>query len=224
MTIARYAIPWKPFHKQIRARVENEPLLRISAAPTDVFVLDFDGVIADSAYEVNSAGLSAAQTRWPTVSFADSDRILKGLAKTRPRLVRGYESMVMARLIAESDDNIDEILQETWATPDGLLHRSLHAWQEDSEDLNILFEKIRSERILADEDAWLKLVPLYDGIADALRECGYPFYIASSKRGDRLTKLLNAPPLNLQVDNDSPRVFSDLIPPNEKKIEALQYV
>lgn len=50
-----------------------------------------------------------------------------------------------------------------------------------------------------------------------------PFYVASSKRRDRLVRLLNAH-LCLGLEPDSPRMLAGLIPPNERKIEALRAI
>jgi len=82
-----------------------------AAAPTDVFVLDYDGVISDSQHEVSSAGVAAAEQQWPSVfqalssSASERQRVLAGVAASRPRLVKGYESMVMARIILENPQN-----------------------------------------------------------------------------------------------------------------------
>lgn len=201
--------------------------LTARAGPSDVFVLDYDGVMADSQIEVSSAGLLAAEQHWPS-AFADLNdetrkALLAGIAAARPRLVKGFESMVMARLIHEDATNLDKILRGTpdWDAPGGLLRRSLEAWNEPEGPLLERFERLRGDRVASDPAAWVALSPLYSGIADALADCSSPFYICSSKRGDRLIRLLNAQ-LNLQLDEDSPRVLSSLIPPNEKKIEALR--
>ena len=197
------------------------------AGPSDVFVLDYDGVIADSQHEVSSAGLLAAEQQWPSIfpNLTDATRneLLAAIAAARPRLVKGYESMMMARLIHENPANLNKILNGTpdWDAPGGLLQRSLDAWEEDDHVLAEKFERLRAGRVAADAAEWVALSPLYSGVGDALADCPAPFYICSSKRGDRLLRLLNAQ-LNLQLDESSPRVLSSLIPPNEKKIEALR--
>lgn len=72
-------------------------------------------------------------------------------------------------------------------------------------------------------ESWLSLNPLYPGVAAALADSPYPFYIASSKAARRLVPLLNAC-LGMEVDELSPRLFASLIPPNEMKIDALRCV
>lgn len=78
-----------------------------AAGPNDVFVLDFDGVLCDSEREVSTSAFEACRQLWPQQfgSLADSERarVMEGLRAARPRLVKGFEAMVMARLILEDD-------------------------------------------------------------------------------------------------------------------------
>lgn len=199
-------------------------------APTisDVYVLDFDGVLCDSQREVSTAGLASAMLRWPDafrgIDDERKEHVLRGLAQTRPRLVRGYESMVMARMIWESEENIGKIVASNWESGDeSLLSRTLRAWNESEEELTTIFEKYRASRMKDSSDKWIALNPLYPGVAEAVRDCRDPFYICSSKRSDRLYPLLNVL-LQLGVEEGSPRIFAGLIPPTERKIDALQQI
>jgi hypothetical protein len=199
-----------------------------AAAPTstDVFVLDYDGVIADSQMEVSSAGIAAAELQWPEIfKNGEKAKLLAGVAQARPRLVKGYESMIMARIIHEDQNGVEKILNGTprWDADGGLLQKSLAAWHVEEQSLQDVFEAYRAERMSTDFEAWIALNPLYDGIADAIADCTAPFYICSSKRGDRLVALLNAQ-FDLNVTEDIPRVLASLIPPNEKKAEALRNI
>lgn len=81
---------------------------------------------ADSEPEVSASALAAACTRWPRqfAGLADSsgasgsskqrDELMAGLRKTRPVLVRGYESMVMARLLLEEGPGCAEAILQDW--------------------------------------------------------------------------------------------------------------
>ncbi|KAH7624073.1 hypothetical protein NADE_008885 [Nannochloris sp. 'desiccata'] len=203
-----------------------------AAAPTDVFVLDYDGVIADSQLEVSTAGVAAAEQQWPSIfqdlnlNASERQRVLAGVAAARPRLVKGYESMVMARMVLENpQDGVEKILYGTpnWDAPSGLLQTTLAAWNEQEQPLQAVFEAYRSNRMSTSPQGWVALIPLYEGIAEAIADCTSPFYICSSKRGDRLVHLLNAQ-LNLDITEESPRVLASLIPPNEMKVKALRNV
>lgn len=190
------------------------------AGPEDVFVIDFDGVLADTQMEVMSAGFEVARARWPGLFTGQSDsEMLSNLSKVRPKLVKGFESAIMARLIAEDESNVAAILSsDAWET--AMVSQCLESWDESAEDLSSAFEAWRRDRIENDFESWLKLNPLYPGIKEAVDDCPYPFYIASSKARDRLIPLVNAL-LCLGVEADSPRVSAGLIPPNEMKRDAL---
>ncbi len=70
-----------------------------SLSSTDVFVLDFDGVVGDSAREVCGSGYAAAAARWPALfPAADAPRVLAALASCRPRLVEGEFSSSLGSL------------------------------------------------------------------------------------------------------------------------------
>lgn len=104
-----------------------------------------------------------------------------------------------------------------------LLERTLEAWGEGGgAALAAAFESHRAAQMAAAPDGWRALNPLYPGVDDALRACPYPFYIASSKAASRLVPLLRAS-LGMEVEVGSPRIFASLIPPNERKIEALRW-
>lgn len=90
-----------------------------------MFALDFDGVLVDSEPEVSSAAVEAAisfDPAWRTAMLGEAEAeeekeqgagahrrrrkvlLLDALKRTRPVLVRGYEAVVMARLLAEEID------------------------------------------------------------------------------------------------------------------------
>ncbi|KAL4448327.1 hypothetical protein ABPG75_005546 [Micractinium tetrahymenae] len=229
---ARPPPPLLTFPTQWRRRVEQRQACRrqrlVAAAtgpPSDVFVLDYDGVICDSEHEVSTSALEACCQHWPhlfgSLSDAERQRVRRGLRATRPRLIKGWEALVMARLVLEDDSNVQRILHD-W---EPLLERTLAAWGKgDGAALAAAFESHRSAQMSgAAAERWLALNPLYPGVGEALRACPYPFYIASSKASSRLVTLLRAG-LGMEVEEGSPRIFASLIPPNEKKIAALREI
>lgn len=223
----------KRCHGLVRAR--TFPCTRNNAAsthhqyPDDVFVIDFDGVLCDSVHEVMSAGMECAQERWPEV-FSNSggveEHVWESLCRVRPRLVKGYESMLMARILVEQGVQGEETILscEEWAgTAQGMVQQMLDRYDCTESELERFFESWRMRRIENDVEGWMNLNPLYAGVKDALDDCQSPFYIASSKSGKRLIPLLNHC-LDMKVDEDSPRVFSGLIPPNPLKLGVLETV
>ncbi|PSC70318.1 hypothetical protein C2E20_6217 [Micractinium conductrix] len=197
-----------------------------TACPSDVFVLDFDGVVVDSEVEVSTSALGACAGYWPQL-FGEGQlaerlrqRVRADLRATRPRLINGWEALVMARLVLEDQGSVARILAD-W---EPLLETTLAAWGEgDGGGLSAAFEAHRAAQLAADADSFVALNPLYPGVADALQESPYPYYIASSKAAGRLVTLLCAS-LGLDIDTASPRLFAGLIPPNERKIAALRAI
>lgn len=63
---------------------------------------------------------------------------------------------------------------------------------------------------------------LYPGIYEALRSCDLPWYIASSKAPQRVSPLLWSL-LGVDLGPESPRLLTGLIPPTQRKIEALRW-
>lgn len=220
-------VPARGVFKQESSRSVYASSRLPSSIPEDVFVIDFDGVLADTQMEVMSAGLQCAMEVWPAAFRGNSTHdVMEGLRQVRPKLVKGYESVVMARMLAEDlEKNVDFILHsDCWADPEtGVVSRMLNMYGKKPGELESIFEAWRMNRIENNFEEWLLLNPLYDGIQNALADCRAPFYIASSKAGNRLIPLLNAL-LNMNVDEDSPRVFAGLIPPNELKLEVLETV
>jgi hypothetical protein len=181
--------------------------------------LHIDSVICDSEPEVSTSALEAAEAHWPNLfsglSSSERERVRAGLKAVRPRLIAGWESMVMARLVLESDANVGAVLA-SWPSP--LLPDALAAWGDDAASISAAFEAQRG-RIMA-TDAWLHLNKLYPGVKEALEASPFPYYIASSKKASRLVSLLNLH-LNLGIDEQSPRLFASLQPP---KLDALREI
>eukprot|EP00798_Chlamydomonas_sp_ICE-L_P015748 gene15748-21870_t len=120
-----------PCHRTAR------PNLTVRAGPSDVFVLDFDGVLVDSEPEVSAAAFMAAADRWP-------------------QLASGLES----------------------------------------------------------NKATLR--PL-------MKKCRPVLYIAASKQGSRVSALLGHL-FDLDIPEDSPRLFSSLLPPETAKADTLSKI
>ena len=58
------------------------------------------------------------------------------------------------------------------------------------------------------------------GIKETLVYCPFPYYVASSKRADRISTVLKG--MGIDIPADSPRILSGLRPnQSQKKVEAL---
>lgn len=71
------------------------------------------------------------------------------------------------------------------------------------------------------QHAWVHRNQLYAGIYEALHTCSYPWYVASSKAAHRVSSLMSSL-LGIQMEPSSPRLMAGLLPPSERKIEALR--
>lgn len=129
---------------------------------------------------MSASALAAAAARWPQLfdGLAPERRadLAAGLRQTRPVLVRGYESMVMARLLLEEGPGCADRILSGW---EPLLQASLESWGEDWETLQAGFEAQRAEWLASDRAAWLALNQPYAGMVDALADCQQPVYFAS---------------------------------------------
>ncbi|KXZ55807.1 hypothetical protein GPECTOR_2g1357 [Gonium pectorale] len=140
----------------------------------------------------------------------------------RPVLVRGFESMVMLRLLLrdpECPNTLGAILHR-WPEE---LDRALSEWGESAEELNKVFEAVRNDWMNNRTESWMALQVPYEGVSEPLRASPFPVYIVSSKAGHRVSALSQAV-LGLDLPPDSPRLFSSLLPPEEKKAEALGHI
>ena len=71
------------------------------------------------------------------------------------------------------------------------------------------------------QDEWVKRHVMYPGLQETLKSCKYPWYVVTSRAKHRTLKLIDAL-LDMQWPEDTPRLYSKMLPPNEKKIETLQ--
>lgn len=196
-----------------------------SAAPTDVFVLDFDGVIVDSEPEVTMSGYTAAAQYWPEVfnglSPEEEQTLKAGLRSVRPVLVKGFECMILARMLREDPGRVEEIL-ESW---EHLLPQMIEKYGLNEGEMKKYFEQHRNTIMTGpgSSEMWMQLNQPYAGVKELLQTAPFPFYIASSKAAHRISAICKDA-LGLDIPADSPRMFAALLPPNEAKIQALKTI
>lgn len=172
--------------------------------------------------ELSASAYDAAVERWPGVMAATPrSAVLAGMRRGRPRIIAGYEALVMARLMAEvgEEAGADKVLDGDWPgrTVDGLLA----SWGEQAPDLAAFFEAHRTAAA-ADEEAWLARNSPYPGVASALRETAMPWYVVSSKSAARVALLMRGClGQGAGFEVGGPRVRAGLQPPDEAKPAAI---
>lgn len=132
---------------------------------TKIYALDFDGVICDSAVETATAGWMVARQLWSDMPEALPKDLLSRFRQVRPVMETGYEAVLIMRLLFEGMDS-DTLI-------DGFHHQieALMIRDELNEDeLKEIFGHTRDEWIADDFASWIKMNPLFDGVADKLQQ------------------------------------------------------
>ncbi|KAJ9513326.1 hypothetical protein QJQ45_001355 [Haematococcus lacustris] len=152
-----------------------------SALQRHCIVLDFDGVLLDSEGEVTQAALNTAGRRWPhlfsNLSSAQLEQLADDMRRVRPVLVRGYEALVMARLLLEDSGAVQSML-DGWGR---MLPAAIARWGEDSDDMATQFEAERNAWMTERSGSWLALHAPYPGVQQAYAACPFPLFLATSK-------------------------------------------
>ena len=129
-------------------------------------VLDFDGVICDSAPENAATAWHVCQFLWPEdfPSGAVPESAIRRFCAVRPYMETGYQAILMTRLMQENAP------EEQYT--DGLADwqpRNLARLGLTKPELQKLFGAERDRWIAADLPGWLSYNRYYDGAAQVLR-------------------------------------------------------
>jgi phosphoglycolate phosphatase-like HAD superfamily hydrolase len=153
----------------------------------DVFALDFDGVLCDSAGETAISAWRAARAVWSDWPSTDpTDAWVERFRRLRPVLETGYEAVVLARLMQENLAD-QEILARFRALCEALLAQ--HSLSR--EVLTQLFGRTRDEWIEHDPGGWLLHQRFYPGVLETLCEAmSYsPVFVLTTKQ-ERFIRML----------------------------------
>lgn len=100
----------------------------------------------------------------------------------------------------------------------------LREWGMSAPELAARFDAQRMHQATNHFDDWAACQVIYHpDMQRALQMCRFPVFFASSKGALRISMLLRCK-FALDVPPDSPRLFAGLLPPNERKLQALVYV
>lgn len=130
-----------------------------------LYALDFDGVICDSAVETGITGWKVASQLWQDMPKQTPSDMIDRFRQVRPVMETGYEAILIMRLLFEG------------ASPQSLLDNFTDAIQAiieqkqlNTDQLKQLFGDTRDHWISHDIDDWIAMNPLFDGVADKLRQ------------------------------------------------------
>jgi phosphoglycolate phosphatase-like HAD superfamily hydrolase len=155
----------------------------------DIYVLDFDGVICDSAIETGISGWKAASQIWPDMPTEIPDpSLLNQFRCVRPILETGYEAILIIRLLYLGQ-SVNAIMADYAQKTKSLLIESNH----DITFLKQLFGRTRDEWIATDLDDWIQKNPLFPGMAEKLQQLTSrkTWYIVTTKQ-ERFVKQILA--------------------------------
>jgi len=137
----------------------------VIAIENPIYLLDFDGVICDSAVETAMTAWKAAQTLWDDMQSQHLPKcMIEQFRRIRPLLEIGYEAILIIRLLYQGQ------------TPEKICQHYHSAIQTliKNEQLNIsklkqLFGQTRDTWIQHNADDWLAHNPLFIGLAAQLK-------------------------------------------------------
>lgn len=184
--------------------------------PYDVFAVDFDGVLCDTAAEMGVSAWHAGRQIWTTWEGPEPpSEYLSRFLNLRPLLETGFQSILLMHLIhiGVDDETIRLQFQE-------LCTRLLEETGYSTVELVRLFGQARDTWIDRDLDDWLSRHRFYPGIIEsfATRVETEPVFILTTKSERFVRTLLNSRGIHLPADH----IFGlDAGKPKEEVLELL---
>ncbi len=130
-----------------------------------LYALDFDGVICDSAVETSITGWKVASQLWHEMPTETPSDMIELFRQVRPVMETGYEAILIMRLLFKG------------MTPQSLLNNFANAIENiitreqlSTDQLKQHFGETRDYWINDNLDDWIAMNPLFDGVADKLRQ------------------------------------------------------
>ena len=155
-----------------------------------IYALDFDGVICDSAIETGITGWKAARELWTDMSAPLPPQELIDLFRfVRPIIETGYEAILVMRMLYEGE-NGDAILSDFTKKKQAIINKT----GKDIDFLKQLFGKTRDTWIQDALPEWIRMNPLFPGVAEKLRKLDTQglWYIVTTKQERFITQILKA--------------------------------
>jgi phosphoglycolate phosphatase-like HAD superfamily hydrolase len=130
---------------------------------SNIYALDFDGVICDSAIETGISGWKAAYQIWPDMPKDAPSTMVELFRQVRPIIETGYEAILTMRSLYLGESVASLFM--------GCTDKFLALMQEaqlDSNDLKKLFGATRDQWIASDKTDWIVQNPLFPGLTEKL--------------------------------------------------------
>ena len=153
-----------------------------------IYALDFDGVICDSAVETGITGWKAANVLWDDMpEDLPPQPLIDQFRHVRPIIETGYEAILVMRMLYEGE-KLNAIFTGFSLKKEEMVEKS----GKNTDFLKKLFGETRDAWILASLDEWVRMNPLFPGIAEKLRilDKQGPWYIVTTKQERFVTRIL----------------------------------
>ena len=132
---------------------------------TNLYALDFDGVICDSAVETGITGWKVAHQIWLDMPSLPNEQAIDNFRLVRPVMETGFEAILIMRLLFLGESPSSLLTNFTSKINDIISRKGLSI-----DMLKQQFGETRDQWIDNDLDEWIEMNPLFDGIANKLRQ------------------------------------------------------
>jgi phosphoglycolate phosphatase-like HAD superfamily hydrolase len=158
-----------------------------------IYALDFDGVICDSAVETAITGWKAASQIWDDMPKVVPQEMIARFRVIRPIIETGYEAILTMRLLY-----LEESIESIYSDYSNKINGLLKASKITVDDLKALFGETRDVWIANDLADWINMNPLFDGVAEKLRQLEERhWYVVTTKQERFVKQILKANAINL---------------------------
>jgi phosphoglycolate phosphatase-like HAD superfamily hydrolase len=158
-----------------------------------IYALDFDGVICDSAVETAITGWKAASQIWDDMPKVVPQEMIVRFRVIRPIIETGYEAILTMRLLY-----LEESIESIYSDYSNKINGLLKASKITVDDLKALFGETRDVWIANDLADWINMNPLFDGVAEKLRQLEERhWYVVTTKQERFVKQILKANAINL---------------------------
>lgn len=165
-----------------------------------IYALDFDGVICDSAVETAITGWKAAGQIWSDMQGPVPEGLITQFRQVRPIIETGYEAILAMRLLF-----LGESCAAIYSDYETKTRQLLEQAQVTTDALKKLFGETRDHWIADDLADWIRMNPLFAGVAEKLQVLGqaHDWYVVTTKQERFVKHILSAHAIEL----DETRIF-----------------
>jgi phosphoglycolate phosphatase-like HAD superfamily hydrolase len=167
--------------------------------PTLFYALDFDGVICDSAVETAMTGWKAASKIWNDFATAQPPQpLIDQFRLIRPLMETGYEAILIMRLLHQRE-SVADIFKHYSEKKQQIIESS----KINITDLKQLFGATRDNWIDESAEEWIRMNPLFPGMANKLQRLNAQteWAIITTKQERFVMQILDAHQIMLAPEN-----------------------